>query len=410
MDKNSDLKNQDAIRSKRARTTHAADQIGIYRGFDSARGGDYLHVLLLRNGKQYQKYFCFNRCGGEQMAMKLAQAWRDVIVARHPPMSMSQFCAIVRGNNTSGVPGVYRCEKSHSTKIGRVSTVYWQARIPLADGKHRLTNFSVPALGEDEAKARAIAARLRGLRELDNIVFRATRQPQPVSTTSDIEILEAALLAPVERKVDYAAKRDTKRKLDQERLAEKLTQAAYLEKTALETATNATGEPYIGRYQNTKGIGHYWRVSIIRKGIRYRKTFSDAIHGGADAALSAAKAWRDQLFLTLQGDSKAAVVARIKASNTSGVAGVTRARAERKGQIFHYWVASEPKVKGRVHRSKRYSVAKHGDAAAFTLAANAREAFVNELRDVESRHHRAARQMQSRLRDQDESLDCSPSV
>lgn len=178
-----------------SRTLHPAHQIGIYRGFDGERGGDYFHVFLLRNGTQFQKYFGVHRCGGEKTAMALAQAWRDMIIAQHPPMTIAQFCAIVRGNNTSGVPGVYRNQKSYRTKSGLASTPYWQARIPLADGKHRMANFSVRALGEEEAKTRAIAARLRGLEELGNTVFRATRQPQPVSTKDDIAILESTLRA-----------------------------------------------------------------------------------------------------------------------------------------------------------------------------------------------------------------------
>lgn len=401
MNKDSQSKKQIPGQARPTPSPHAADQIGIYRGFDSARGGDLFHVALLRNGKTYQKDFFFKRCGGEQLAMRLAQAWRDMVIARHPPMSMSEFCSIVRSNNTSGVPGVYRTMKSHRAKIGRVSKVYWHARVPLAGGKHRIVNFSVSRLGEEEARMRAMASRVQSLQELESIVFRASRQPQPVSTESDILMLEAKLRAPMERRMRQEAKREAKRQRDDNLLAARLAQSATLEREALETATNLTGEPYIGRHETTSGTGQYWRVSIIRQGTRYRKTFSDSVHGSTHKALLAAKGWRDQLFSTLPVDSKATVVSRVKATNTSGVAGVTRASAERKGQVFQYWVAASPKVKGRQHRSKRFSIDKYGNEVAFQLATCAREAFVDELRNVVNLHHRAARQMQRTLHGQE---------
>ena len=292
---------------------------------------------------------------------------------------------------------MYRNQKSYRTKSGLASTPYWQARIPLTDGKHRMANFSVRALGEEEAKTRAIVARLRGLEALGNTVFRATRQPQPVSTMDDIAILEATLRAPLERRVLRDEEREAKRAQREKRLAE-----VREEMTVRAATKNATGEPYIGRYQNTRGTGQYWQVSIIRKGVRYRKNFSDSVFSGSDEALSAAKTWRDATFLTLPGESMATVVARVKSTNTSGVPGVTRAKAERNGQLFHYWVANSPKVKGQAHRSKRFSISKFGDKAAFELATNARAAFVEELRHFESHHHRAARQMQNSLRGHDE--------
>ncbi|PWF39000.1 hypothetical protein C7C56_027390 [Massilia glaciei] len=180
---------------------HPPDKMGIYRGYESKRGGYYLHVTIRRNGIVYQKYFMEKRCGGEENTLTLARAWRDTIITKHPPMLMAQFCAIVRANNTSGVPGVYRAVRRKVAKNGQVWTsVYWQARTPLVDGKLRIQNFSVRTYGEDAARQCAIDARLRGLRELDDLVFRADSQPLPVSTVDDLAVLEASLQLAAQRR------------------------------------------------------------------------------------------------------------------------------------------------------------------------------------------------------------------
>ncbi|MEJ7806921.1 MAG: hypothetical protein WKG03_13495, partial [Telluria sp.] len=115
-------------------------------------------------------------------------------------------------------------------------------------------------------------------------------------------------------------------------------------------------------------------------------------------SLLAAKAWRDELFSTLPVSSKATVATRVNATNTSGVAGVTRTREVQKGELRHYWIGYSPKMKGHSRRSKKYSIAKYGEKQAFALAVTARDAFVAELGDVEAPHHRAARQMIRTLR------------
>ncbi|MES2264692.1 MAG: AP2/ERF family transcription factor [Pseudomonadota bacterium] len=381
---------------------HTADRIGIYRLCDLKRGGDYLHVVLRRNGKTFNKEFFEKRCGGEQRTLQLAQAWRDSIIDAHPAMTVAQFCAIVRSNNTSGVPGVIRNDK-RSSKGKPVPRIYWHARIPLGGGKYRYQNFSVNTFGEEEAKRLAIAARLQGLRDLDALVFRIDMQPKPVSSQEDIELLEAALSERAERLAKRSAQatlgaelRSTKRQLTAQitaqRAADRLAQSQAEEQATLKEATNRSGEPYIGRYMTSENNGN-WRVSLIRQGTRHRKTFSDSVYGGAGPALLAAKAWRDQLFLTLPAHSKAQKATRINTTNTSGVAGVHRSRERHVSPALEYWVAHSPKEKGRPGRTRKFSIAKYGDEQAFSLAVQAREAFVAELQDAQYLHHRAARKL-----------------
>jgi hypothetical protein len=262
-----------------------AEQIGVSQAFSKARGGVYWHVELYRNGKKFQKDFFEKRCGGTQNALRLAQAWRDAIIAKHPPMSMAQFCFIARANNTSGVPGVYRSAKSCATKNGHASAGYWQARIPLGHGKYRFAAFSVTLLGEETARQRAIEARLHGLGQLEHVVFREGHQPRPVSSNEDAALLAATLRESMARRARRAAERVAKQKHDELRVAEAFARARAAEQKALHPSTNRSGEPYIGRYKNSKGTGQYWRVSFVRQGKRHRQAFSDKKYGSADEAL-----------------------------------------------------------------------------------------------------------------------------
>jgi hypothetical protein len=387
-------------KKKAVLTRHPADQIGIFRHFHRASGGYYFHVMLQRDGKIYQKDFFEKRYGGAENAFKLAQAWRDTIIVEHPAMSMAKFCSIKRSNNTSGVPGVYRCVKTHNSakNEGAPPRVYWKAGIPLGDGKTRFQSFSVRTYGEDGAKQRAIDARMHGLRELDSLAFRAAGQPHPVSTDDDIDRLAAVLRAPAERRLRKAVEREARQLHDEVRAAEKLAQAKAAEEAALGRPTNRTGEPYIGRYATKKGTSFSWRVSIVRQGACHRKTFSDSTYGGAEGALLAAKAWRDELFCMLPVDSRAQVAKRVKSSNTSGVVGVTRSQEMQKGKLGQFWIGLSPFTKGKSQRRKKYSIAKYGEEQAFALAVKAREAFVAEMGEVTVPQHRAAKQMMRILR------------
>ena len=381
----------------RSHIRHPADLMGIFRAYSEKIGGYYLHVTLRRNGRVYQKTFREKRCGGQDAALTLARAWRDAIIAKYPAMSLAQFCDIVRSNNTTGVAGVYRAVSRYRRKNGAVSErVFWQARVPLPNGKYRLHNFPVATFGEEGGRELAIDARRRGLLELEGTVFREGLQPLPVSTEADMALLDARLRAPAERRQREEAARLAARQRVAERVARLREQADAAERQALSTATNRSGEPYIARNEYVRGGGN-WRVSIIRQGQRHSKCFSDSMHGGAEAALQAAKAWRDQLFRSLPVASKAQRTTRVNAANSSGVAGVHRSRDVVGGEVRQYWVAHCPKVKGMPQRGRKFSVAKYGEEQAFALAVAARRAFVAEFEQAAYVHHRAARQMMRAL-------------
>jgi len=349
----------------------------------------YQAVVIRRSKKTYQRRFYESRCGGEQAALKMAQAWRDTIIAKYPAMTTAQFCAIVRANNTSGIPGVYLKTKANGR--GAVESYAWVARIPLGTGKTRLQNFSIKTYGEDGARQRAIDAREEGLASLGNAVYKPDQQPMPVSSTMDVEQLHAMLRLPEERRKEQAARRNAKAQRNVQLAAKKQTAAEVAAQQALQKATSS-GEPYISRYIGAVERSGF-RVSIVRNGRSYRKSFADGIYGGATAALEAAKIWRDQTFFALPAISKAQAVTRIPAANTSGVAGVYLRREMVDGKRREAWVAYAPKQAGKLNRTKGFSIAKYGEKQAFALAVRARREFVAELGDVPHLPKHAARQM-----------------
>jgi hypothetical protein len=117
-------------------------------------------VSIVRRGEHFAKEFRVATYGGDAEAAKAAAiAYRDQLLKEVPAMSRRDFATIVRTNNTSGVPGVVR----------RVEEGYarWCAMVCLPNGKTRRRTFAVKKYGEDQARERAIKARLELLKLLD---------------------------------------------------------------------------------------------------------------------------------------------------------------------------------------------------------------------------------------------------
>ncbi len=108
-------------------------------------------VAISRRGERFAQKFSVANHGGLEEAKAAAIAWRDGVLQRMPAMSLREFGTIVRSNNTSGVPGVYR-----STYKG---FTFWYALVSLPNGKSRRRSFAVVKYGEERAKQLAIDAR-----------------------------------------------------------------------------------------------------------------------------------------------------------------------------------------------------------------------------------------------------------
>lgn len=353
--------------------------------------GAHVHVMLTRNGKIYQKYFVEAKCGGPTAALRLARAWRDRVAAQNPALALADFCAIVRSNNTSGVSGVSRVDKGNLSSKGLfVSRPYWCARLAVGGGKFRVKNFSVRKLGEEQARVNAIQARADALRELGTLAFRADRAPRLASKPEDLADLDLALQAPAKLRLLRQQEQVGRQKKAQERALKLEARRRREEEDALNAPINRTGIPYIGRYATSTCCGN-WRVSMIHEGKRYRKTFSDAKWGGEGNALSAAKAWRDEIFAGFKLKSKIDAATRAHVRNTSGTTGVFRSRHVAQSGIFEYWVAKAPLTKGQPSKTKKFSIAKYGDVLAYNMAVAARESFVASLDGELTIPHRTRR-------------------
>lgn len=399
-------------KTKRSRADKPQELVGIRRRYNDETASYQLDVVITRNGMAFNKSFSENRYGGEHETMRLARAWRDAIVAEHPPMSLAEHCAILRSNNTSGVSGVRRAAPMPLDENGDVIGCYpcWVADIPLGNGKSRNRTFSVNKYGEEGARQRAIAAREKALAELEGLVRRADQQPQAVSRADDIAHLDARLRAQEEHRRQKLAARAASRKRAAQRTAALQAQAQAAEQKALQTANNS-GEPYIARAPTKKGRGGLWTVSIKRLGKRYMKSFFDSTHGGTAQALEAAKAWRDQTFLSLPVMTKAQALTNLQPANASGVAGVGRKIVEKEGgRILESWIAYSPKLEGRRGRSRQFSIGQYGEQQAFELAVKAREAFIAELADVPHLPKHPAKQMMHALHNSGQTLANAESV
>lgn len=121
---------------------------------------------------------------------------------------------------------------------------------------------------------------------------------------------------------------------------------------------------------------HAWVVTLQRKGAVIRKRFSDGVYGGKREALKAAVEYRDS-FLALDKpvDYQIWLRTRLRKNNKSGVPGVGRYEVvdnPNTGNVRTFWLASWIDEHG-TNRTRKFSVAVHGEEEAKQLAIEERE-------------------------------------
>lgn len=131
------------------------------------------------------------------------------------------------------------------------------------------------------------------------------------------------------------------------------------------------------------GASAGWRVALVRRGEEHLRCFSAARYGSLDSALVAAKAWRDRVACEVRPLTKAEYSQLMRSNNSSGCPGVYLRRQKRRnaaGQEVEYlfWQAQTPEGV-KPFRSKSFSVVRFGFDAAYELAVEARESFVQGL-------------------------------
>ncbi|HMS85234.1 MAG TPA: AP2 domain-containing protein [Nitrospira sp.] len=131
-------------------------------------------VIIQRRKTIYMRYFSDGRHEGKEAALKAAKAYRDQLIARHPPMTRREVCVIRKTNNTSGVSGITRIDSVEWTQSRKVHRLYWDAQWPTLSGKPVHRKFSITLYGERRAFQLAVHARRQGLRQLTRAPFRPT--------------------------------------------------------------------------------------------------------------------------------------------------------------------------------------------------------------------------------------------
>lgn len=120
-------------------------------------------VSFRRRGKAYNRHFYYVSRGlSRKEALAEAVAWRDRQLSRVRALSKREFCQIVRKSNHSGVPGVYFLHpKNHRHGV-------WQAQVRLPNGDKLTKTFSVHKYGNMPAFERAVTARKRMLKLVED--------------------------------------------------------------------------------------------------------------------------------------------------------------------------------------------------------------------------------------------------
>ncbi|MCB1960657.1 MAG: AP2 domain-containing protein [Rhodocyclaceae bacterium] len=125
-------------------------------------------VTIQRRGVIYRKHFSDGVFGTKRKAFAQAKAYRDEVIAAHPPLSMQEYSSIRKKNNRSGVVGVCRYCASETRDLPEdKQRWFWVASWPLPDGRRKRVKFSVNKYGEDGAFQLALDAREEALEKLD---------------------------------------------------------------------------------------------------------------------------------------------------------------------------------------------------------------------------------------------------
>lgn len=139
----------------------------------------------------------------------------------------------------------------------------------------------------------------------------------------------------------------------------------------------------ISRVDNEASRTHGWLVTIQRRGVIYRRHFSDGTNGGKRKAFAAAKTYRDTVIEKHPPFSMKEYSSILKKNNRSGVVGVCRYCSSETRDLppekqRWFWVASWPLPDGKRKRVK-FSVKKYGEDKAFKMALKARRDAIKRL-------------------------------
>lgn len=124
-------------------------------------------VRFMRRGYVFEKLFSDAVYGGKRKALAAAREYRDELEAEYPHYSRKEVARIKSERNTSGVVGVRLSEETDDRWPSKPVYLYWVAQWSPSPGVRKTKRFSVNKYGEEEAFRLALAARRKGVREMD---------------------------------------------------------------------------------------------------------------------------------------------------------------------------------------------------------------------------------------------------
>ncbi len=128
-------------------------------------------VTVQRRARVFVRDYSDGRHGGSQRAFEAAQLYRDTLIKAHPPLSMPDYCAILKKNNRSGVSGLTRADRVEVVRGRRQRKLFWEAQWPIGNGRSKHKKFSIAKYGEEGAYEKALAARDAALQALSSLTF-----------------------------------------------------------------------------------------------------------------------------------------------------------------------------------------------------------------------------------------------
>lgn len=121
-----------------------------------------------RRGKVVDKFYSDSIHGGKNKALAAAKKHRDQLEKDNPRYSRKEMAQKVSSKNTSGVVGVRLAEEKSVVGEWEYTYYFWVAQWSPKPGVRKTKRFSVNKYGDEKAYKMAVAARKKGVREMDD--------------------------------------------------------------------------------------------------------------------------------------------------------------------------------------------------------------------------------------------------
>lgn len=125
-------------------------------------------VRITRKGEMTSWYFGDTEYGTKRKSLLAARDYRDELEQGLKGYTAKQLATKERANNTSGITGVRLVEEKDPRWPSNPTYKYWIAQWSPAKGSRRTKRFSVEKYGNDKAYKMAVAARKKGVKDMED--------------------------------------------------------------------------------------------------------------------------------------------------------------------------------------------------------------------------------------------------